>query len=100
MFVLPSLSDPSPLSAVEAAAAQLPLLLSTRAGNCDDLVVDGRNGYAALAVEIANIPEAIRGYGHIKEKAVKDAKVQEAELLKAWNDPTKAALWNAKQAAE
>jgi len=54
----------------------------------------------ALAVEIAGIPDAIRGYGHIKEKSVKDAKAKETELLKAWHDPTKAALWNAKQAAE
>jgi len=54
----------------------------------------------ALAVEIASIPDAIRGYGHIKEKAIKDAKAMETELLNAWHDPTKAALWNAKQAAE
>src|SRR5262245_46709982 len=45
LFVLPSLADPSPLSAVEAAAARLPLLLSNRAGNCDDLVSVGVNGW-------------------------------------------------------
>lgn len=45
VFVLPSLSDPSPLSAVEAAAAGLPLLLSRRAGNSDELVIDGHNGW-------------------------------------------------------
>jgi indolepyruvate ferredoxin oxidoreductase len=54
----------------------------------------------ALAVEIASIPDAIRGYGHIKEKAIKDAKAKEAELLKAWHDPAKAGLWSARQAAE
>jgi indolepyruvate ferredoxin oxidoreductase len=54
----------------------------------------------ALAVEIASIPDAIRGYGHIKEKAIKDARAKEAELLKAWHDPSKAALWTARQAAE
>ena len=54
----------------------------------------------ALAVELASIPEDIRGYGHVKEKALKDAKAKEAELLKAWHDPAKAVLWNAKQAAE
>jgi glycosyltransferase involved in cell wall biosynthesis len=45
LFVLPSLSDPSPLSAVEASAAALPLLVSTRIGNVDDVVVEGENGW-------------------------------------------------------
>jgi len=45
LFVLPSLSDPSPLSAVEASAAALPLLVSTRIGNVDDVVDDGDNGW-------------------------------------------------------
>jgi glycosyltransferase involved in cell wall biosynthesis len=45
LFVLPSLSDPSPLSAVEAASAQLPLLLSTHAGNSDELIEHGVNGW-------------------------------------------------------
>jgi glycosyltransferase involved in cell wall biosynthesis len=45
LFVLPSLSDPSPLSAVEAAAAGLPLLLSNRAGNSDELVIENDNGW-------------------------------------------------------
>jgi len=35
----------------------------------------------AAAVDLASIPEHIRGYGHVKEKHVKDAKVREAALL-------------------
>ena len=54
----------------------------------------------ALAVEIATIPDAIRGYGHIKEKAIAEAKAKEAALLKAWHDPSKAGLWSARAAAE
>ncbi len=45
VFVLPSLSDPSPLSAVEAAAAGVPLLMSNRCGNVGDLVEPGANGW-------------------------------------------------------
>ena len=45
LFVLPSLSDPSPLSAVEAAASSLPLMLSWQVGNARDLVVDKENGW-------------------------------------------------------
>jgi indolepyruvate ferredoxin oxidoreductase len=54
----------------------------------------------ALAVEIASIPDAIRGYGHIKEKSIAEAKAKEATLLKAWHDPSKAGLWSQRVAAE
>lgn len=45
LFVLPSLRDPSPLSAIEAAAASLPLFLSTKVGNTPELLHDGWNGW-------------------------------------------------------
>ena len=35
----------------------------------------------ALAVELARIPEHIRGYGHVKERHLREAKAKEAELL-------------------
>ena len=38
----------------------------------------------ALAVELASIPEHIRGYGHVKERHLRAAKVKEAELLAAF----------------
>ena len=41
----------------------------------------------ALAVALASIPERIRGYGHVKEAHLKDAKAQEAELLEAFRNP-------------
>ncbi|MDV7340554.1 indolepyruvate ferredoxin oxidoreductase family protein [Terasakiella sp. A23] len=34
-----------------------------------------------LAVEIADLPREIRGFGHIKEEAVKEVKAKETELL-------------------
>ncbi len=37
-----------------------------------------------LASEIASIPEYIRGFGHVKERHIAEAKVKEAELLKAY----------------
>ncbi len=50
-----------------------------------DLDADNR----ALAVEIAALPDGIRGFGHIKDKAIRDAKVREAELMTAFraNEP-------------
>jgi indolepyruvate ferredoxin oxidoreductase len=41
-------------------------------------------GNHALAVELASLPETIRGYGHVKERNVAAAKARESELLAAW----------------
>jgi indolepyruvate ferredoxin oxidoreductase len=38
----------------------------------------------AVAVELASIPEHIRGYGHVKERHLKAAKAKESELLAAF----------------
>jgi indolepyruvate ferredoxin oxidoreductase len=41
----------------------------------------------ALAVQIASIPEEIRGFGHVKERHLKAAKDKEASLLGALRTP-------------
>jgi len=41
-----------------------------------------------LAVEIARIPEKIRGFGHVKERHLEAAKKEEAALLERWRHPT------------
>ncbi len=38
-----------------------------------------------LAVQLAQIPEHIRGYGHVKERHVKDARAKETALLAAFH---------------
>lgn len=45
VFVLPSFSDPSPLTLVEALSMRLPVLVSERCGNHFEAVVPGENGY-------------------------------------------------------
>ncbi|UKE51006.1 indolepyruvate ferredoxin oxidoreductase family protein [Xanthomonas translucens] len=40
-----------------------------------------------LAVEIASVPEHIRGYGHVKEAHLHAAKQREARLLTTWRNP-------------
>jgi indolepyruvate ferredoxin oxidoreductase len=40
-----------------------------------------------LAVELASIPEHIRGFGHVKERHIDDAKAREARALAAFRDP-------------
>jgi indolepyruvate ferredoxin oxidoreductase len=41
----------------------------------------------ALAVELAAVPEKIRGFGHVKEAHLKAAKACEADLLAAFRNP-------------
>jgi indolepyruvate ferredoxin oxidoreductase len=40
-----------------------------------------------LAVQIASLPEHIRGYGHVKLRHIEDVKRKEAELLAPWRTP-------------
>ncbi len=40
------------------------------------------------AVEIAQLPQTIRGYGHIKEASIEQAKTVRTALLEKFNDPT------------
>jgi indolepyruvate ferredoxin oxidoreductase len=47
----------------------------------DELTAALRPANHALAVELAAIPEHIRGYGHVKERHLAAAKAREAELL-------------------
>jgi indolepyruvate ferredoxin oxidoreductase len=45
----------------------------------------------ATAVELASVPEHIRGYGHVKEAHLNTAKTREAALLAAFRAPAPAA---------
>ncbi|HEX7937059.1 MAG TPA: indolepyruvate ferredoxin oxidoreductase family protein [Paraburkholderia sp.] len=40
-----------------------------------------------LALELANLPDGIRGYGHIKENNLKGVRVKWNELLTRWRSP-------------
>ncbi len=44
----------------------------------------------ALAVDIARIPEGIRGYGHVKERQLKAARAQWNQLMAQWRSPAPA----------
>ncbi len=43
----------------------------------------------AMAVRIAEVPDRIRGFGHVKEKALTLAKRAEAEMLELYRAPEK-----------
>jgi indolepyruvate ferredoxin oxidoreductase len=59
-------------------------------GEYETLVAELSGALAAhnhsLAVELAQIPEHIRGYGHVKDRHLVAAKKKEAELLAAFRD--------------
>ncbi len=38
------------------------------------------------AVQLASLPEKIRGYGHIKERNIANVKIEEAALLETWRN--------------
>ena len=55
---------------------------------CIEELLRGLNtGNLALAVEIASIPEDIRGYGHVKERHLVTARAKWQELLQRWRNP-------------
>jgi indolepyruvate ferredoxin oxidoreductase len=41
----------------------------------------------AIAVQLASVPDEIRGYGHVKERNIKSAKALEEQLLRAFRSP-------------
>jgi indolepyruvate ferredoxin oxidoreductase len=53
----------------------------------DELLVGLDHDNHALAVEIAQIPEHIRGYGHVKERHLAAALTRQEQLLRAWRAP-------------
>ena len=59
-FLLPSLSDPNPLSNIEAAWAGLPLCVSCYVGNGPELVEDGVNGVIFDTLNKKSVSEKIK----------------------------------------
>lgn len=79
LFVLPSFGDPSPLATIEASAAGLPLLLSRRVGNCDDVLVVGQNGWSFDP----SSPESAR-------EAIQRAAAASADVLRQMGESSRA----------
>jgi len=62
-------------------------LITEYAATVEQLLAGLTPAKHALAVEIASIPELIRGYGHVKMRHLKQAEKQRAELLAKFNAP-------------
>jgi indolepyruvate ferredoxin oxidoreductase len=53
----------------------------------DEIAAKLNAGNHAAAVALASVPDEIRGYGHVKERNLKAAKVLEEKLLHAFRNP-------------
>ena len=62
-------------------------LIAEYAATVEQLLAGLTPANHALAVEIASIPEMIRGYGHVKLRHLRQAKQQRAELLAKFKAP-------------
>src|SRR5579883_1219549 len=62
-------------------------LIAEYEATIDSLLATLDQNNHALAVQIASVPETMRGFGHIKEKNVVAAKAREASLLAAYRAP-------------
>jgi indolepyruvate ferredoxin oxidoreductase len=62
-------------------------LIVDYAKTIDELIATLDHDNHALAVEIASIPELIRGYGHVKERHLAAALTRQQQLMQAWRQP-------------
>ncbi len=67
-FVLNSKRDPNPLSAIEAGLTGLPLLLSRRIGNFDELHQQGQTGIAIEQVTAEAVARTLRAFAALPTK--------------------------------
>ena len=53
----------------------------------ETILPDIRANNIDIAVQIAEIPEEMRGFGHVKEANVHNARIEQAELLREFRNP-------------
>ncbi len=83
-FLLPSLSDPNPLTNIEAAWSGLPLCVSCYVGNGPELVEDGVNGVVFDTLDEDSVTEKMNFVMHQSEEWFRLA--GERSLAKAQQD--------------
>lgn len=66
-LILPSFSDPSPLSLVEACLFHLPILCSNHCGNHFEAVEEGKNGFTFSPLDPTDIKEAFEKFMMCKD---------------------------------
>lgn len=87
IFALPTKSDPNPLSPIEAAFLKKPLLVSSKAGNSKDLILDNENGWIINEISeedlIKNINKiAQTERSHLEQMGEKSFKIVSASFTR------------------
>ena len=62
-------------------------LIADYEANIDEMLSGLTHDNHELAVAVATIPEHIRGYGHVKEEHLENARAEEDALLRAFRNP-------------
>lgn len=62
-------------------------LIGEYRASIEELLSGLNAGNHALALEIASLPEQIRGYGHVKERNLEAARTRWADLMAKWREP-------------
>ena len=57
----------------------------------DELIGGLNHDNHALAVEIATLPEGLRGYGHVKERHIAEVAAEKDHLMGLWRNPQRVA---------
>jgi glycosyltransferase involved in cell wall biosynthesis len=86
-FCLPSLSDPNPISVVEALWSGLPLLLSCKVGNHPEALVDGSNGFCFDPLQSESIAEAVSKWLDLTAEQLKNFGDISARIAQTSFDP-------------
>ena len=56
----------------------------------EDMLNTLNTGNLGFAIAVASVPEFIRGYGHVKEKHLAEARIKESLLLEQFKNPSQA----------
>lgn len=94
-FVLNTRLDPNPLSAIEAAAAGLPVVLSAAAGNVREVVEVPQTGF--VIQHVADPSEALRAVLNASDAQLAEMGARAAELARTQFDATAVARSLVKQ---
>lgn len=85
VFILPSFSDPSPLSMVEALKMHLPILCSTHCGNHFEVVSEGENGYCFNPLDVQDIKDKFEKILCSRERWGQMGEISYCNYLKAFD---------------